>query len=157
MSRPTTTGRLAALALATLALSGCSVVSDALGEGETGVFTLQVGDCLNDSAAQSEVSTLPVVDCDEPHDSEIYASVLMEGDEYPGTDATVQFAESACYDRFEDFVGIPQDESKYGYGTLYPTLESWAGGDREVLCRIVLGDGNGSPVLTEGSLRGVKE
>ncbi len=157
MTAATAAGRIAALALAALLLTGCSIVADALGDGETGVFTLEVGDCLNDSGAKGEVSSLPVVDCDEPHDSEIYASVLMEGDEYPGTDATVQFAETACYDRFEDFVGIPQDESKYGFGTLYPTLDSWAGGDREVLCRIVLGDSTGTPVLTEGSLRGVEE
>jgi Septum formation len=153
----TLTLRIIAISLLAVTLTGCSIVSDAFGEGETGVFSLAVGDCLDDGGTQSEVSTLPVVDCAELHDSEIYASVLMEGDEYPGTEATVEFADSACYDEFEAFVGIPQDESIYGYGTLYPTVDSWAGGDREVLCRIVLGDTDGNPVRIEGSLRGANE
>jgi len=145
------------LSLTAAALTGCTILSQAIGEDESGVFTLSVGDCLNDSAQQGDVSTVPVVDCAEPHDSEIYASVLIEGDEYPGVEAVIEFADESCYDEFEAFVGIPKDTSKYGYGTLYPTAESWAGGDREVLCRIVLGDGEGNTVKIEGSLEGVEE
>ena len=149
--------RVLALSLAVASLTGCSVLSDALGEGEQGVFTLAVGDCLNDDTQEGEVSTIPVVDCDEPHDSEVYASVLMDDGDYPGEDATVAFADEQCTAQFEAFVGLSPEESKYGYGVLYPTAQSWAGGDREVLCRIVLGDGNGNTVKVTGSLENADE
>ena len=149
--------RVLAVGLAVLSLAGCSVLSDALGEGESDVFTLAVGDCLNDEAEEGDVSTVPVVDCDTPHDSEVYASVIMDDGDYPGVDATVAFADEQCLARFESFVGIPTTESRYGYGMLYPTAQSWAGGDREVLCRIVLGDGNGNTVKVTGSLAGANE
>jgi hypothetical protein len=155
MTIATTARRLAALAtigLVAAALTGCSLITSALTGGESDVFSIKVGDCLNDSAAEGEISTVPVVDCDEPHDSEIYASAIMDDGDYPGEEATIQFADDACLDEFEDFVGISYDESIYGYATLYPTPESWAGGDREVLCRIALGDENGDIVKIEGSL-----
>ena len=155
-----TARRLAALAtisLAAAALTGCSVISEALNGGESDVFTIEVGDCLNDEAASGEISTVPIVDCEEPHDSEIYAAIIMDDDEYPGEDATIQFADDACLGEFEDFVGVSYDDSKYGFATLYPTPESWAGGDREVLCRIALPDESGNIVKVEGSLEGVEE
>ena len=155
-----TARRLAALAtisLAAVALTGCSIITQALNGGESDVFSIKVGDCLNDEAASGEISTVPIVDCDEPHDSEIYASIIMDDDEYPGESATIDFADQACYDEFEDFVGISYDDSKYGFATLYPSDESWAGGDREVLCRIALGDESGDIIKVEGSLEDVKE
>lgn len=152
--------RLAALAtvsLAAIALTGCSLLTEALNGGESDVFTIKVGDCLNDDASGGEISTVPVVDCDEPHDTEIYASILMDGDEYPGESETVDFADEACYNEFEDFVGTSYEESLYSYATLYPTAESWENfGDREVLCRIALADENGNIEKVEGSLKGIE-
>lgn len=148
---------LATLGLAALALTGCSLISSALNGGESGVFTLKVGDCLNDGETADEVSTVPVVPCDKPHDSELYASATMDDDEYPGVDATVEFADEVCLDQFEDFVGISYDESIYGYGIIYPSEDSWAGGDREVLCSIGQTDESGDIVKVEGSLEGANE
>lgn len=151
--------RLAALAtvsLAAIALSGCSLLTQALNGGESDVFTIKVGDCLDDNAAEGEISTVPIVDCDEPHDSEIYASIIMDDDEYPGEQATIDFADEACYQEYDDFVGVAWEESKYSYATLYPTAQSWATGDREVLCRIALADENGNIEKVEGSLEGIE-
>ena len=144
---------MALLAFAALGLSGCSAVGDALGDGETGVFTLSVGNCLDDSSETGDVSAVPVVDCDSPHDSEIYASVLMDGPEYPGEEATIAAADEACGVEFERFVGIPFSESIYSYATLYPTESSWDGGDREILCRIALVR-DGSVEQVTGTLQG---
>lgn len=155
-----TARRLAALAtisLAAVALTSCSLITSALNGGESDVFTIKVGDCLNDEAASGEISTVPIVDCEEPHDSEVYASIIMDDDEYPGEEATIAFADEACLDEFDDFVGISYDESKYGFATLYPTPESWAGGDHEVLCRIALPDESGNIVKVEGSLEDAQE
>lgn len=140
-----------AIAAAGFALSGCSLISQFTGGGtatrddsgevvegndSTDVFTLQVGDCLNDATASETVETIPTVPCDEPHDSEIYASVIMEGDTFPGTDAVIAEADAACLAAFDGFVGIAYSDSAYYYSYYFPTEGSWAGGDREILCTI---------------------
>ncbi|MDX2024881.1 septum formation family protein [Microcella sp.] len=142
---------IVAIASAGVALSGCSILSQFTGGGtatrddsgevvegndNTDVFTLQVGDCLNDATAAETVETIPTVPCDEPHDSEIYASIIMEGDVFPGEDATIAQADQACLDAFAGFVGIDYADSLYYYSYYFPTEGSWAGGDREILCTI---------------------
>lgn len=139
------------LSAAGLALSGCSLLPSLTGgetatrddsgevvEGNesTDVFTLQVGDCLNDATAEDTVETIPTVPCTEPHDSEIYASILMEGDIFPGTDAVIAEADAACLDAYAAFTGIEYADSIYYYSYYFPTEGSWEGGDREILCTI---------------------
>lgn len=155
-----TARRLAAattIGLAAIALTGCSLITQALNGGESDVFTLKVGDCLNDGAESGDVSTVPIVDCKEPHDSEIFASIKMDDGDYPGESEAASFADEECYDEFEDFVGLSYDESIYSYFTYYPTQQSWDVGDREVLCSVTNIDENGDTVKIEGSLEGVEE
>ena len=79
------TRALAALLLAGIALtlSGCGLLDD---EGPAGddVFSIVVGDCLDDAGVGDEVTTLPIVPCDEPHDSEVFARTAAEEDDFPG-------------------------------------------------------------------------
>lgn len=133
------------------------MLGDALGDGETGVFTLSVGDCLDDAAETGDISTVPVVDCDQPHDSEVYARVLMDDPEYPGEEATIAAADDACRSEFERFVGIPSSDSIYSFASLYPTENSWSGGDREILCRLALVDETGAVTRVTGSLAGAAQ
>ena len=151
---------VASVALAGLALTGCSLISGVLNggaPGESDVFTLKVGDCLNDNAKEGDISALPVVDCEKPHDSEIYASVVLDDGDFPGDEAIKDTADQSCYDEYETFVGIIWDDSKYNFATIFPTEDSWNGGDREVLCRIVLADEDGTIHKVTGSLKGVGE
>ncbi len=82
-SRWTRATALLAVGAATVALSGCSILNSLTGGGQatrddsgqvvegndsTDVFTLQVGDCLNDATASETVETIPTVPCSEPHD-----------------------------------------------------------------------------------------
>ena len=126
-----------------LALSGCSVVgqaTDAL-QGKTDVFALTVGDCTNDASAETtELSSVANPSCDESHDNEIFATFDFDADqfpagaEYPGGDAVVAEAEEGCFPLFEDWVGVPSDETSLHYGSYFPSEESWDDGDREILC-----------------------
>jgi len=136
-----------------LTLSGCAVVSDALGPGETIVFDLSAGDCLNDAAESGDVSTVPVVDCSEPHDSEVYAVITMDDGDYPGDDAVVQQADDDCRTAFASFIGVPAAQSRYMFNALYPTEDSWNGGDREIVCRVALVT-DGAVEKVTGSLEG---
>ncbi len=154
-------GILAAITLgaASVALAGCSLIGGLTGTGtstgegtDTDVFTIKVGDCLNDGDAGGEVSTVPTVDCAEPHDSEAYASIIMDDGDFPGTEAVDDQAVSGCTAEFAPFVGLDYESSAYDFSYYYPTEESWASGDREILCLIVDPDGQ-----TTGSLAGVAD
>ncbi|MCS5496675.1 septum formation family protein [Cnuibacter physcomitrellae] len=117
---------------------------------DTDVFTLEIGDCLNDATAAHEVSELPLVDCAEEHDSEVYYEFdLPDDNTFPA--ATIDDdAAAGCEEQFESFVGIPYEESTLTYGTYQPTAQSWTGThDRAVSC--VIADPAGK---VKGTLKG---
>lgn len=132
--------------LATLALAGCSLLGNVTGgtdtetgtgEGtDTDVFTIAVGDCLNDGDVEGEVSSVPTVDCAEPHDSEAYASIIMDDGDFPGDQAVDDQAVAGCTSEFNTFVGLDYDSSTLNFSYYYPTEQSWSQGDREILCLI---------------------
>ena len=149
-----------AVGAASLALAGCSLLGNITGGGTTDtgdsttgtdvdVFTIAVGDCLNDGGVDGEVTTVETIDCAQPHDSEAYASILMDDGEFPGDEAVDTFAIEQCDAAFAEFVGLSYAESTLSYSYYYPTEESWASGDREILCLLVDPAGK-----VEGSLQG---
>ncbi len=106
-------------------------------EGNTNaeVFSIRVGDCLNtDDTMSGEISSVPVVPCDQPHADEVFLAYDLEDAEFPGTDEVANAAYERCAMEFEAFVGIPYAESVLDVWPMYPTLNSWNDGDREVLC-----------------------
>jgi hypothetical protein len=115
----------------------------------TDVFTIAVGDCLNDTTGT--VSEVPQVDCAVPHDFEVYYDFEVDGDgAYPGEDAITAEADSGCETAFPDFVGIDYESSALDYSYYYPTEESWTdAADRLISCIITDPD-----VQTTGSLAG---
>lgn len=129
-------------ALAVVALAGCSLLPTNLvdfnpADGvDSDVFTIAVGDCLNDGGAEGEITSVPIIGCEEPHDSEVYASIMMNDGEYPGEDGVFAEADAGCLSAFDSFVGIAYAESAYDFSYYYPTAESWATGDREIICLI---------------------
>ncbi|GHF18006.1 septum formation family protein [Pseudolysinimonas yzui] len=145
-----------ALTLAAAALAGCSVLESVVTgvpEGEADVFTLTIGDCLNDLSAPDEVTTVPIVDCAEPHDTEVFARTDSTSAEFPGDAALSDELTTFCQgDAFTEFVGIPYADSIYATSGYFPTEGSWGNGDRELLCTI--GDPNGQ---TTGSLAGINQ
>ncbi|PRX92558.1 septum formation family protein [Allonocardiopsis opalescens] len=132
---------------AVAALSGCAGLGGVTGapepergddgaiaeSGDADVFSIAVGDCMNDTTG-TEVTEVPVVPCEEPHDNEVYASIMMEDGDYPGDEAVSTQADEGCTAEFETFIGVPYAESEIYLSTLTPTEQSWASGDREILC-----------------------
>ena len=145
--------RVAALAAAVLVLAGCSLLGAPADEGDD-VFSIVVGDCLDDADVPEEVTTLPIVDCDGPHDSEVFAGTTATGDDFPGSDVLQgRLVEFCRGDAFTEFVGIPFADSRYATRGYYPTAESWANGDRELLCTLI--DESGAQLT--GSVAGTEE
>jgi hypothetical protein len=113
------------LAAVTLFVSAC----------EPNVLRLDVGTCFDDpSNIEGGVKDVPIVDCAEPHDNEVYANRELTGDEFPGLEGIEELSGEVCLEAFADYVGIAYEESVYDIGWLNPTSETWALGDREVIC-----------------------
>jgi len=170
MSTNTTSARwvrliaVTTIAAAGLLLSGCSLLNqltnttprDASGtptaeNDNADVFSIKVGDCLNDASVTGTVTTTPIVPCNKPHDSEAYKSIRMKDGDFPGEEAVKAQADQGCADAFPGFVGLSYDDSNLKISYYFPTSDSWESGDREILCTIY-DDG----VKTSGSLKGAK-
>lgn len=116
----------------------------------TDVFSLEVGDCFQDpDSATEEVRAVQAVDCDEPHDNEVYAVFDLPDGDFPGADAIAEASLEGCLDRFEQYVGTAYPASELYATWLYPTETSWGEDDREVVCVLFAQDEQ-----LEGSMEG---
>ena len=107
--------------------------------GDLSVFSIREGDCFDDGDLDAdEVFEVAAVPCSEPHDNEVYAvfDIAAEGDSFPGADSLMARADEACYQLFEDFVGIAYEDSALAFFPITPTEEGWDDGDREVICAV---------------------
>lgn len=124
-------GRIGLAVVAAVVVAGCS---------EGNVFSLDPGTCFDDVSqitdeGGGEVEDVPIVDCDEPHDNEVFATFDLEGEDFPGDDAVATRAEQGCLDRFEAYVGRDYASSRFVATHLVPTEQSWeVRDDREVVC-----------------------
>ena len=134
-----TRGGIVAIALALL-VSGCAAglpqSNDDSTTGSVTLFDLELGDCLNDAdiPLRSDMTDAPRVSCEDPHDSELFAILGVEGSAFPGESELVAQGQSRCARAFGDFVGIPFANSTLDFRFYYPTASSWAQGDRTIYC-----------------------
>ncbi len=100
------------------------------------VFDVSLGDCLMlGDTPSGEVKDLNRIDCDKPHNAEIYAQKDMADGTFPGTEAAVEEAKTYCAQEFGPFVGIPGSDSKLEGQFIHPTQESWdQESDRRIQC-----------------------
>lgn len=91
---------------------------------------------------------MPVVDCEEPHDNEVFALVDLPDGDFP-EDVADRAQEICDGEAFTEYLGIPMvhrvpghpDDGERVLGmTIYPTSETWADGDREVVCGLFRDD-----------------
>lgn len=140
----------AAVAVSLTMLTGCGALDDLMSGGEpprdepggeitasaeADAFEILQGDCIDLGALagyddhgegeEYEVESVPVVPCAEPHTGEVYAELVMEGDEFPGEKGMAKTFEDWCYAEFEKFVGVSYDESVYSFTGFYPTKDTW--------------------------------
>lgn len=118
---------------------------------DVGVFDLAIGDCLIDDT-EGEVAETTKVDCTTPHLSEVYHLFDLPGGAMPEGEAMTAAVQAGCLAAFEPYVGLDYDSSEYVFTTLEPTPESWADGDREVVCMLATQDDS----KITGSLRNAK-
>ncbi|WP_167510499.1 septum formation family protein [Paenarthrobacter nitroguajacolicus] len=149
----------AALAVASVALAGCSLISsgdakrdDSGKPTESSVadaFKVKVGDCIAEPSG-TEVKDVSIIPCEQSHDLEAYAAKNIVADAYPGETEVATQSEEFCGTEFATFVGVPFDESTLELTYFYPTTETWKASDREIVC--LIGGASGTP--TTGTLKG---
>jgi len=143
-----------AAAVGVVALVAALVVGWLVFGDRSNVFDLAVGTCFDAADAAlgaTEVAQVPIVDCAEPHDNEVYAAFDMTATEFPGFETAEQLAFNECVARFDTFVGVTWEDSELDFTYLYPTDNSWSRGDREIVCAIHRIDGQKSTGSLEGA------
>jgi hypothetical protein len=125
--------------------SGATAASGSTGASGAGtnvsVFSLAPGSCIDqDNLTTGLVTTVRSVPCDQPHTHEVYAKTSVTPADQPYDAAKVTaFANQACTDGFQAYVGIPYEQSKYYFLHLAPSAESWnKTRDRDVVCLLLL-------------------
>ncbi|MBK8445607.1 MAG: septum formation family protein [Micropruina sp.] len=148
---------VAAAGIACLVLAGCATgvprntAGQVTAEASIDAFQVTVGDCTG-AMKEGDVSSLKVIPCDQPHYFEAYARTDLEDGDFPGEDELTKHANTFCSEQFKTFIGLSTKDSAYDMFYLYPVKESWATGDREVLCFV----GSTSGKVT-GTLKGVEK
>jgi hypothetical protein len=113
------------LGLIGLLAGGAFIAAAATGafdDGETAVFDLDTGDCVNfdfnpESDRIIEVTTVEVVDCDEPHEAE----VIQRGELNPGEDRDYPSNDQLIAESYE---GCGRDDLSNIF-TVFPNEDSW--------------------------------
>jgi hypothetical protein len=119
---------------------------------ETSVFDLEVGDCF--SVESDELTTVVVVACEESHEYEAFALLDHEAaaaDPYPGDEAMLEYANTACQPPFQAYVGREYETSIWYITSVFPSEETWAAGDREFVCTLNQQDADSEPIAVDGS------
>ncbi len=120
-------------------------------EGELGVFSFKIGDCVTGLTNQETIEKATGVPCSQPHEVEVYAETFFQDDSETIPANFVANGEEYCYNEFSRFVGLSYDASTLDFSVLHPTPESWESGDREITCLILDPEG-----LVTGSLQGTQ-
>jgi Septum formation len=124
------------------------VVGYVLSQGQRDLENLAVGDCF-DAADAETISEIDAGPCTDPHEYEAYLVFDHQAGSFPGSAGFEAVFQSECLPAFDPYVGAPYASSDIYASMITPTEESWANGDREVVC--VIYDPN-EPQLTS-SLR----
>jgi DNA-binding SARP family transcriptional activator len=111
---------------------------------EVSIRTLQVGDCLNtlpgsDPPVQpggvTEVpATVLLVQCDVPHELEVYHGFELAAGPYPGDAQVEALAREQCSAQFEEYVGVAPAWSGLEFLHVWPGRDSWELGNRRGGC-----------------------
>lgn len=115
---------------------------------------LTVGNCLDgiDEGATVSAAATRSVDCANPHENEVVASLDYSPDgAFPGQAALDAFALTHCPTAFESYVGISYEQSSLGMLPVMPTDLTWATGDRSIVCVVLTMDGSKLTGSVKGS------
>ena len=100
---------------------------------------LAVGQCLL-VPLNSQVNSVATTECTEAHTGEVYSVTTLKNDTMPSRDEMDELVYNTCYETFEAYVGTSPEETTLDYTAMSPTKQTWAKGDREIVCIAVRTD-----------------
>lgn len=130
--------------VATVGLAGSGIANGSGPYDGPGVATydLTEGACFT-APTNSMSPAVPAVDCTQPHTGEVYNTVEITGDSYPGKPAIVEAAVEACTgSALTSYVGSGDAESRYTAHYLAPSEDFWNAGKRSLVCFLSSADEN---------------
>lgn len=97
---------------------------------------LAPGDCFAVPDPNSNVvSIVRAQPCDDPHDLEAFHTFdSVHVGAFPGEDGFTDEAQALCLPAFRSYVGAAVDDTQLRVYTVVPSADSWATGDRRVVC-----------------------
>ncbi len=101
--------------------------------GRASVLDLRVGDCIAEDLAKGEIFTVDLIECSQPHRTEVYAVFDLDG-EFTTTDEVKQIADAGCYDRFKAYIGIGVSKTSLNVMDLVPQDAAGFRTDPSVTC-----------------------
>ena len=138
---------LGAAAIMGLALSACSSMPF---NNRTQSTELAVGQCLL-VPLNSQVNSVATTECTEAHTGEVYSVTTLKNDTMPSRDEMDELVHNTCYETFEAYVGTSPEETTLDYTAMSPTKQTWAKGDREIVCIAVRTDDEQLPASVRDS------
>lgn len=113
--------------------------SDAPDGAGTAVYigTIVTGDCYRVDAAALEsesVEQVKLVACTEPHDGQVYAVLPLDFEDWPGTDAVSEKAETLCQQSQGSLTEAVYDAEDVYPSWFVPLEESWDLEEKTVQC-----------------------
>jgi hypothetical protein len=104
--------------------------------GSVSLDDLRPGDCIEDLAKDELAYSVSVVPCAQPHRSEVTAVESLIGDVYPGDEAVDVRSGSRCADAAVRYAPTAVEAGEVEVRFFRPTRDSWARGDRSVICLV---------------------
>jgi Septum formation len=103
---------------------------------------LQVGDCFDVPALDTDISKVQHHPCTEPHTGEVvYVGDHSAAKGTPFAESLlVEFAGTSCLPAFDAYIGSNSPDG-IDIGAFYPVAKDWDGGDREITCYLYKVDG----------------
>jgi hypothetical protein len=103
---------------------------------------LQVGDCFDVPALDTDISDVQHHPCTEPHTGEVvYIGNHPAAKGTPFAESLlVEFAGTSCLPAFDAYVGSNGADG-LDIGAFYPVVKDWESGDREITCYLYRVDG----------------
>lgn len=96
------------------------------------------GVCFNEQAMSDSKGTyIWMIDCTQPHDSEVFYAAEMADGAYPDADGWKADVLQYCHPEFATYTGVTYGENTLQIKYLYPPESSWSSGNRMLVCYAV--------------------
>jgi len=105
----------------------------ALFDSSISAVSLEPGECLR-APEGTQILEVDRVDCADPHEFEVFATVELPDGPYPGDQRVFEIAMAACQPRLEAYSGAPPDPTGWLVNVFTPSREGWDEGDRGATC-----------------------